>query len=277
MISKASSIAHTKASIKYGWNNEKEAEIVLNQHLIGCTPGELSKEFAMVQRLNTRCTNNTISVVISPCIEDRDKLNKSMLKRICERFMKDLQMGNRQAIAFVHNDKPHKHIHLYINRIDFNGKTYNDSFISKKCQDIAEKVAIDLSLTTVKDIQNRKLNATKAIRTAIFKKHQAVLKQRPASIDKYLEFMKKENIGVQAIINKSNQLQGFRFQYKGSDYKGSEVNRKLTGSNILKELSPFLKITNDNKIKIGGEIFSLNHNLEKALNQNKGNNRNKKI
>ena len=43
MISKASSIAHTKASIKYGWNNEKDAEIVLNQHLIGSTPGELSK------------------------------------------------------------------------------------------------------------------------------------------------------------------------------------------------------------------------------------------
>ena len=41
--------------------------------------------------------------------------------------MKEMNLGERQAIAFVHQDKEHKHIHLYVNRIDFNGKAYNDS------------------------------------------------------------------------------------------------------------------------------------------------------
>lgn len=270
MISKASCISHTKASIKYGWNNEKDAEIVFNQNLVGNNPGELSKEFAMIQRLNTRCTKNTISIVISPCIEDRDKLDKRMLKKICERFMQELQMGNRQAIAFIHRDRPHKHIHLYINRIDFHGLAYKDSFISKECQTIAKKIANEFKLTTVMEIQERKRNATKAMRSEIFRNHQAVLKQKPASLDEYFKLLKKEDIEARAIINKSNQLQGFRYKFKNLDFKGSEVHRQLTGSNIIMELFQYSKIKIDNKLKIGSEIYSLHPNLEKALNAKKG-------
>lgn len=33
-----------------------------------------------------------------------------------------------------YQDKDHKHIHLYVNRIDFKGVSYNDSFIGKRSQ-----------------------------------------------------------------------------------------------------------------------------------------------
>ncbi|HAT66034.1 MAG TPA: mobilization protein, partial [Flavobacteriaceae bacterium] len=45
MIGKGRSISQTSASIAYGWNQEKNAEIVLRQHLFGETPSEISKEF----------------------------------------------------------------------------------------------------------------------------------------------------------------------------------------------------------------------------------------
>ena len=63
-----------------------------------------------------------------------------------------MKLINHQSIAFVHEDKKHKHIHLYVNRIDFNGNAYNDSFIGKKTQKIAEIVALKLGLKTVKEV-----------------------------------------------------------------------------------------------------------------------------
>ena len=42
MIGKGKSISHTKASISYGWNNEKDAEIVFRQNLLGETPLDLT-------------------------------------------------------------------------------------------------------------------------------------------------------------------------------------------------------------------------------------------
>ena len=35
MIGKGTSIAHTGTSIDYGWNQEKDAEVVFSQHLAG--------------------------------------------------------------------------------------------------------------------------------------------------------------------------------------------------------------------------------------------------
>ena len=70
MIGKGKSIAHTLASIKYAWNQEKEAEVVFRQNVAGENPREVMREFRFVQDLNTRCNNMTLSFVLRPTIED---------------------------------------------------------------------------------------------------------------------------------------------------------------------------------------------------------------
>ena len=49
MIGKGKAIAHTQASVAYGWNQEKGAEVVFKQELIGDNPNEITQEFKMVQ------------------------------------------------------------------------------------------------------------------------------------------------------------------------------------------------------------------------------------
>ena len=56
--------------MSYGWNQEKDAEIVLKEFLLGDSPAEITKEFKMLQNQNYNCTKNTLSFVISPTIED---------------------------------------------------------------------------------------------------------------------------------------------------------------------------------------------------------------
>ncbi len=238
MIGKGKSIAHTGTSISYGWDQEKDAEIALKQYLYGESPDEITKEFKMLQDQNSNCKNNTLSFIISPTIEDGKKLKPADLQKIAERFMKEMKLGERQAIAFVHQDKDHKHIHLYVNRIDFKGVAYNDSFIGKRSQLAAEKVAESMQLTTVKQVQFEKEFNLKEIRSEIKRRHDLSLKQfSPGSYDDYVKAMQTNGVKVIPSINNQNKLQGFRFQFSGHNLKGSEIHRNMSLGNIGKSIA----------------------------------------
>ena len=238
MIGKGKAIAHTRASMQYGWNQEKNAEVVFSQHLVGETPKEITEEFKFTQQLNENCTKNTLSFVLSPTVEDGKRLGKKDLGKICEKFMEQMKLGERQAVAFVHRDKEHTHIHLYVNRIDFNGEAYKDSFIGKRSQQAAEKVAEQLKLTTVKQVQWERNFNLREIRTEIGRRHDLTMKQfRPTSFKDYIEGMRANGVQVIPFINKANKLQGFRFHFDNYNLKGSEVHRSMSIGNIGKELA----------------------------------------
>lgn len=238
MIGKGKAISHTSASIAYGWNQEKNAEIVFKQHLVGENPNDITKEFELIQAQNYHCKNNTFSFVISPTIEDGKKLKNKDLNTICRKFMDELKLKERQAIAFVHRDKSHVHIHLYVNRIDFKGEAYKDRLIGVRSQRAAEAVAEKMQLKTVKQVQFEKEFNFKDLRQEVQRRHHLTLKQfKPKSFEQYIDAMANNGINVIPSINKANKLQGFRFEYKGQNLKGSEIHRTMTGSNIGKELA----------------------------------------
>ncbi|MFD0990343.1 relaxase/mobilization nuclease domain-containing protein [Mariniflexile jejuense] len=253
MIGKGKSISHTMASMSYGWNQEKDAEVVLKEFLHGDTPKEITQEFKMVQDQNYHCTKNTLSFVLSPTIEDGKRLGKEELHAVTKRFIHEMKLGERQAIAFVHQDKEHKHIHLYVNRIDFRGAAYNDSFIGKRSQQAAEKTAEQMGLTTVKQIQFEKEFNLKEIRTEIKRRHDLTMKQfQPKSFDDYVKAMQVNGVKVIPTINNQNKLQGFRFEFDGHNLKGSEVHRNMSLGNIGKQISGIhgARILKENNVSV---------------------------
>ncbi len=270
MIGKGKAISHTRASMQYGWNQEKDAEVVFSQNLVGDSPNEVTMEFKLTQELNYNCDKNTLSFVLSPTIEDGKDLQKKELSKICQEFMKEMQLKDRQAIAFVHQDKAHKHIHLYVNRIDFQGKAYNDSFIGKRSQQAAEKVAEKMQLTTVKQVQWEKENNLSSIRSEIKRRHDLTMKQfKPQTFQDYIKAMETNGIKVIPSINKANKLQGFRFEFDKYNLKGSEIHRSMTGGNIGKSLasgksmSSFLQ--ENTQLKLAGNVVALSSVMVKAI------------
>jgi hypothetical protein len=237
MIGKGHAIAGTRVSISYGWNQEKEAEIVLKEHVAGDTPAEIAEEFSIIQSQNERCHKNTLSFIVSPTIEDGKNQTPKDLGEIARQFLKEMNLQNHQAIAFVHRDKAHTHIHIYANRIGFDGKAYNDSFIGKRSQIAADNVAKELGFTRVKEVQQEKLQELKALREEIRRINDRVLQTRPKSLDEYISKMKAHKVEVIPTINKSNQLQGFRVEYKGVNLKASEVDRSMSGNRLIAEIS----------------------------------------
>lgn len=269
MIGKGKSISHTAASISYGWNQEKDAEVVLQKHLVGENPNEITQEFQRIQELNTHCNRNTLSFVISPTVNDGQKLKLKDSEKITAKFIDTMKLSERQAIAFLHKDKQHTHIHLYVNRIDFKGQAYNDSFIGKRSQLAAEKVAEKMQLTTVKQVQFEKNFQTQELRNEIKRRHHLTLKhQKPENYQQYLDGMKANGIDVIPSINKQGNLQGFRFHFQGQSFKGSEVNRNMSMAGIGKSMSAYSNPTNiiskNNTVKLLGKVLPVPQKL--ALN-----------
>tara|TARA_R110000764_G_scaffold148493_1_gene236368 strand:+ start:512 stop:1381 length:870 start_codon:yes stop_codon:yes gene_type:complete len=273
MIGKGTSISHTGTSIDYGWNQEKDAEIVFSQHLAGNSPREITEEFKLIQEENIRCQKNTLSFILSPTQEDGKNLTKEQLGELTQRFVKEMQLKERQSIAFVHRDKEHMHVHLYVNRIGFDGKAYNDSFIGKRSQLAAENVAKEMGLTTVKEVQlEKELDSTK-VRLEIKDIHQRIMEtERPKTLDSYIKAMKERNVEVTPTINRANKLQGFRFQYEGHNFKASEVHRSMSGGRIMAQLSQNKGIAKpimvDKSVQLLGKTLEMSTNLATSIAKN---------
>lgn len=266
MIGKGKSISHTGASMSYGWNQEKETEVVYRQHLAGDNPKEITEEFKIIQGQNERTKNNTLSFVLSPTAEDGQDLTKIQLGKLTKKFIAEMKLTERQAIAFVHRDKKHTHVHLYVNRIGFDGKAYRDSFIGKRSQHAAERVARELELTTVREVQREKLNELKRIRAEIKQVHEKIMKEmKPRDFDRYIECMRQEQVMVIPSINRQKQLQGFRFEYKGHNLKGSEVHRSMSGSKLALQITAnperAILLQKGNAIRLSGKTVELSTNL----------------
>lgn len=270
MIAKGKSISHTGASMSYGWNQEKNTEVVYSQHLAGDNPKEVTDEFKIIQEQNERTKNNTLSFVLSPTVEDGKDLSKKQLKELTKNFISEMKLKERQAIAFVHRDKQHTHVHLYVNRISFDGKAYKDNFIGKRSQHAAEVVAKKMGFTTVREVQQEKLNELKRVRATIKQIHEKIMvEMKPKDFDHYIKFMQQNEVKVIPSINRQNKLQGFRFEYKGNNLKGSEVHRSMSGSKLA------LQITNNSErgiqfqkgsaLNLSGKTIELSANLATSI------------
>lgn len=269
MIGKGHAISGTRVSISYGWNQEKEAEVVLSEHVAGETPAEIAEEFRIIQSQNERCINNTLSFIVSPTIDDGKDLSQKDLEDLAKRFLKEMNLQNNQSIGFVHRDKAHTHVHIYTNRIGFDGKVYNDSFIGKRSQIAADNVAKELGFKRVREVQQERLNELKHLRQEIKNIHDRVVQTRPKSLDEYISKMKALKVEVMPTINKANQLQGFRVEYKGVNLKASEVHRSMSGNRLIPQIvqnQSFKRLTQAPKeLRLLNKTVELSSNLSTKI------------
>ena len=265
MIGKIKSCIGGFSLFNYVIDYEKGTELLRN-NLCGETPIELMREMQIVQNLNQKATNKLISMVLSPHVDDGEKLSKKQLQNLTKEFLKELEIDadSSQFIAFLHTEKRHRHIHILLNRVDENGKLLKDNYIGKKAQWAAHRVAEKNRLISAKQIRIDKIKEaesikidSKILRKEIYQKHLNVVAAKPKTMEKYLAEMLKKNIKFIPTINKQGELQGFRVKdlENQTEMKASEVHRNMGLKNLL-DSGLFFKDGN----------FNLNNTMQK-LNQ----------
>jgi len=239
MVSKASSRQGSRQAIDYILSDKvlgKAVELDRNG-LVGRNGIEILNEMRFVQSTNKRCLNNTISLIISPNPEVGKDLSLSQLREILHKQLEHLGLKNHQYISTIHNSTGKVHIHTIINRIN-KGKALSDSWISKKAQEGAEKIAISYRWKTASDIRNE----VKIEREIIKKSIGDLLKEnRITSFDHFLEILNKKGLDPKKVYSKvTGKLSGYSI--KG--HKVSDIDRKLTVGRIdslLQKSGPNLK------------------------------------
>lgn len=232
MIGKGKSISHAANAIDYAMNKENSIEIDRNM-VVGETGKEISNEFKIFQKLNSRCSKNSFSFVVSPSIEDGKQLSNSDFKKISQEFLKELKLENNQSITFLHKDKNHYHLHIFQNRINEFGIAKKDNYIGKKAQKAAERIALNRNLITAKEIQ---INKETNLREIIEKAHTKVIDQKPEDIIQYANLMKEHNIITHLIYANNSKFVGIKFKVGEQTIKGSAVNKLMSAMNLQKTI-----------------------------------------
>jgi hypothetical protein len=234
MVSKAKAIRGSAQSISYIQFDKVLGDAMeLDRYgVVSDDPNEILQEFRLMQEANEKCEKNTISMVISPSSEK--EFSKSELRDIARTHLKGLGLENNQYLATVHQSTGKTHIHIIANRIDEQGKAVSDSFISKRSQDISEKIAQKKGLLTAQDWKKINEVTISPVKEEIKQAHDFA-KSKAHDFQQYSELMKGRRVEVIPTINKQGNIQGFKLLHEqsGMTFKASEIGKNTGVKDLL--------------------------------------------
>lgn len=210
---------------------------ILEKNLIyGDTSSEIMQSFRLQQSQNFNCEKKFITAYISPEPKDGQRLTDKELLEISKDFMKGIGVNpEKQAyLAVIHTERNHKHVHLLINRIVGNKTAMKDNFLVFKAHDTVHKIAKERGLISAREIMQSKreiaLSQSKELKQKMFEAHSQVMKLKPQTISKYMEYMKSIGYEIKPTINRAGKLQGFRIKDQKSEqeFKLSDVKRSIS-------------------------------------------------
>jgi hypothetical protein len=236
MISTANQTKGSKEAIDYILNDKGKAE-ELDRNLISGTNGaEILSEFRKVQSLKPNVKNNTYSIILSPDNKQK-KFTKDELKDIGREHLKNLGLDKNQYLMTLHKSTGKPHLHFQVNRISIDGKRHNDSLISKKAQESAEKIAKSKGLITAKEIQQLSKEETKHLRKEILEAYNKS-KFKALSLEEFEKNMHNKGYNLEySRQKKTNKIQGFRIidRQSGQSFKASEIHKSVRYNKLTDE------------------------------------------
>lgn len=261
MLFKTRTLTNPTTALSYAFKEEKKPLEIYRQNLFGENPIELGSEFEFVARLNNSIEKPIYSLVVSPTISDGERLEIREFKSICKRIVELLKVGKRQAIAIMHRDKEHKHLHIYISRIDLYGERLKSNHVFINTFWLSRQISQEFKLQHIEEVSKQiRLKKYKLEIDYISKENKKIMSQRkPSTLKKYIELMKEKGITVRPVVYKHNILSGFRFGYKSADLKGSWIERGLSVGYLCRTVygdKNLLK--NSFQIKVNEKSYSIN-------------------
>lgn len=243
MIGMVKSVQGGGALFNYVCNPEKGYEVDRNL-ISGNNSKEIFDDFKLYIEQNQRASKKIFSMVLSPSINDGQKLNINDFKSLTKDFLNELDLDykNQPYLSFLHTEKDHFHIHILFSRVKEDGSLLKDNHIGKKAQWGAHRVAEKRGLTSAKQVMIDKIkmieneqNQINSVQKQILNAHKSIT-SRNINYEEYKLKMFEHGFKIKPFINKQEQLQGHRIidLHTGIDYKASDIHRSLSLSNMMK-------------------------------------------
>lgn len=231
MIIKARSISHIKSSLGYILKEEKQHEFLASDGLDTTNVNTMLNDFSIYQK--EKVIKGYVSLVISP--HQEDKLTISGYQNLLKETMKELKLDNRQFIAVMHRNTENPHIHVILNRIDYNNNTWKDHHVAWMCQSACLSVSKRLNLknayeSTKKENKKPINNQYDKVFNELKKELQQIVKQelsKAKNLEHLYSNLEKRGVSVEIERFKNGSF-GTTLKYKDTNFKASTINRKLS-------------------------------------------------
>ncbi len=175
------------------------------------------------QEMNPKLVKCAYTPSLNFAPEDRGKLSEEQKLGILHEFAEHMGFAQNQYCVHRHDDKAHEHFHFVVNRIGFDGKTWDDGFSKRRVNEFSRKMEIKHDLRQVVGKSRERLKQTG--------KDENFVSQNP-----YLAPLRKD---IDEAILKNDDFKGFK---KAMENKGYKVQ---TGFG--------LGYTNEKGVKIGSK------------------------
>jgi hypothetical protein len=145
--------------------------------------------------------------------------------RYCEKM--GASPEDHQIVVFQHHDRPHRHIHLYVNRLPIGGgKALETSHNYARNVRVCKEVSRELGFAMIEKLRPEKLRyvaqnreeAQRFVNLAI----KEALTQKCTSVENLRLWLNEKGIGCKFTM-KEGSLKYSSFSYKGVAIKGQDV------------------------------------------------------
>ena len=141
-------------------------------------------------------------------------------------IMKKLNLLNTQYVMVHHKGTHCSHDHIAFNRVQYDGKVVDSSFIKIRCQEAAAEVSQKYGLTVAKLGIRKGLSVYDDLRRDVKECLENAL-----SIPGFRMLLEEKGIDVKFTFH-SAVLQGISFSRNGAPISGSKLDRSLSAANV---------------------------------------------
>lgn len=226
--------------------------LVLDANINSGTVIQQTKEFNVVRQLKPNLAKAVYHTSLN--LPYSDKLKDDEFSNLGRDYLDGMGFDDNQYIIYKHTDQEHAHIHIVANRVKFSGEVVSDSQDYKRSEALVRKLEVKYNLTQLK-LRNEtnvlsKGEIEKCLRTGNVPERlelQNIIFEILSQNINLKEFIKKlKEKGIQVKLNQSSTgyVSGISFEFKKTNYKGSDVHKKLSWNNIKIKLNNYEQIGN---------------------------------
>lgn len=214
--------------------DKKEAQYLASKGLRTADKGSMVSSFITQSKLNP-IAKPVAHISLDFSAQDKEKLTDSKMIEIAQEYMAKMGYANTQVLMVRHHDREHPHLHLVLNRIDFNGKRISDQNERFRSTQVCKELTLKHGLYMASGKENVKRHRLRDPDATKYQIYDALVKNVPlsASWGELERRLKAEGIEVGFKAKGStSQIEGVRFTANDLTFNGSKVDKQFSYSKI---------------------------------------------
>ncbi len=229
------------------------AEVLAAHGVRTDSAAHMTADFDAVRAMRPGLGKAVLHVALAFPAEEAGQVTNDVMGRIAQDYLKGLKIdpANTQWALIRHQDKPHPHVHLVVNRVDLDGQTVSDQFIRSRSVDVCKGieqaygliVADQVGRQQARDIgptpAQAKATTPKEVQSAEWSRARQDIGRalgytagQARSFAELTEALHLRGIGVELTRRKDGSPAGVVFEQKGHRVKGSQVGREYSAGQL---------------------------------------------